>query len=290
MIKKSGFYICMGIIILLCIYSIYLMYKTDANYMISIEEEYISHNSGDSEIYTVELGSVEKVLSVDGTVMPVCEEEKIEVLVEGKLSEIKKNIQRGDILEKDTVYASCRGKEYKVAGKMQCVEIKDAENGVVFEFIEYGKLYIEAKISEEYTTGLMKEQEVTLEHNGDRFTGNIVFVDGYCMEGKVKTDISYKNEEVLLRPGSLCKVSIQVAQKENVVAVPLEYIVYVENEDEYRIMIDDGGKSMSIPVEVGLIGDDKAEIISGIKENDVIVMPLDEISLRYFLNNRGDKE
>lgn len=285
MAKKIVFYICIGIILVLCTYSIYLMHKTDANYKVSLEENDIVFQNSDDEIYVVGLEEVTQSIDVVGNVVPVYADERVEIFIEGKLSDINKRVQIGSVIEKDAVYAVYGGKEYKANSKMRCIGIKEDSNGVMFEFIDYSKLYIEVRIPEKYASEALCNKGVTLVCNGNEFLGNISFLDAYCVDGYVTSNITYKNEEVLLRPGTECNAVILTQQKENVVAVPLEYVIYSEFEDEYKLMIVDGEKTITKTIKIGIIGDKMIEIVSGVNENDCIMIPKDEMSLRYYLNN-----
>ncbi|MGN0379368.1 MAG: efflux RND transporter periplasmic adaptor subunit [Butyrivibrio sp.] len=285
MLKKVGFYICIGCILILCTYSIYLMYQIDANYKVSLEKDDIFFENSDDEIHVVGLDNVTKSISVEGRVVPVYEDERTEVCIEGKPSDIEIYVNKGSVLDKGFVYALYNGKEYKADSKMHCIGINQDDNGVVFEFIDYSKLYIELCIPEKYALESLCGKNVELIHDGSSFSGEISYIDGYCTDGVVRGEVKYKNQEILLRPGTKCNANIIISQKENVVVVPLEFIMYSEFEDEYRVMIVDGDKTINRTIKVGIIGDSMVEIISGISENECIMMPKDEMSLKYYLNN-----
>lgn len=285
MLKKVGFYICIGFILILCTYSIYLMYQTDANYKVSLEDNDIILENSDDEIYVVGLEDIIQSISLVGSVVPAYEDERVEIYIEGKVADINKYIQVGSVIEKDVVYAAYKGKEYKANSKMYCIGIKEDLNGVKFEFVDYSKLYIEIGIPEKYALESLYDKEVSLMCNGIEFSGNISFLDGYCIDGFVRSKVIYQNEEMLLRPGTKCDANIIIQQKENVVAVPLEFVMYSEFEDEYRVLIVDGDKTITRTIKVGIIGDEMVEIASGVKENDCIMIPRDEMSLKYYLDN-----
>lgn len=284
MFKKIGLFVFMGIIMALCSYSIYLMYKSDTNYKVTLEEDIIFSGT-DDEIYMVTHEDIVQSLNVSGSVMPVYAEEMVEVYIEGKPSDVSRTVQKGDTIGKGTVYATYKGKEYKADSKMYCVEITDYADGVKFEFIDYGKLFIEIKIPEKYAAESLYNREITITCNEKTFSGNISFLSGYCFDGCVNSKITYNSEEILLRPGTECSANIIIQQKEDVMAVPLEYVIYSEYEDQYRLLVAEGERTISRTVEVGIIGDKMVEIISGVSENDYISLPRDEMSLKYYLNN-----
>lgn len=285
MLKKAGFYISVTTIVLLCIYSIYLMYQTDTRYDVSIDSSEIVVSNSDDEIYLIKTGDVIKTINLRGTVAPLYDTERIEVYVEGVSAKIEKCVEAGDILDENSVYAKCNGYEYKTDSKWRCVSVETKANGVVFVFIDYSKLYIDVNIPEEYAKESLYEKEVEVKNNETEFSGDISYIDVYCSGGMVNSRVTYNSKEILLRPGTECSVSIVLSQKEDVVVVPLEYVIYSKYEDEYRVMLVEGNKTITTKVKIGIIGDEVVEVISGVNENDCIMLPSTEMSLDYYLSN-----
>jgi len=283
MLKKAVFYISVVIIILLCVYSIILMYQADTKYDVSIDSNEIQINKVE-EIYTVKKGDVTQTITLRGTVAPFYEEERIEVFVENNLDKIEKFVKSGDILEENQVYAKCDEYEYKAESKLKCVSVDNKENGVLFVFIDYGKLYIDVNIPEKYAEDSLYNKNVSVNSKEMNFSGEISYIDAYCNSGTINSRISYKNKEILLRPGAECSVTVTLDQKKDVLRVPLHYIIYSEYDDIYRVLLSDGKKSMNIEVEVGIIGDEFVEIISGVSEDSCIALPTYEKSLKFYLS------
>lgn len=285
MLKKIGFYISVTIVILLCVYSIFLMYQTDTKYDVSIDssEIYADYNSNDA--YIVQKGDITQTIQLKGTVAPVYDAERIEVFIEEAPDKIEKYVNPGDVLEENDVYAKCDGYEYKSDSKLRCVSVETEVNGIGFVFIDYGKLYIDVCIPEEYVEDSLYNRKIIVKKNETEFSGKISYIDTYCSGGTVNSRIAYESKEILLRPGSECSVNIVLEHKEDIVAVPLEYVIYSKYEDKYRINLVNGDKTMTVEVKVGIIGDEMVEIISGVNENDYIMFPAPEMSLEYYLNN-----
>lgn len=285
MLKKISFYLCITFIVVLCVYSIYLMYRNDANYEVVLDENEIIADDNADETYIVGYDNVIESISLTGSAQPVYEDERVEIYIEGKAEDIYKYVKAGDVIEKNAIYASYKGKEYKANSKMQCIDIQEDDGGVIFQFVDYSKLYIEIGIPEKYADSSLRDKEVEVVYNDTSFTGNITYIDGYCNENVVSSKITYANEDILLRPGTKCQVNIIIQNKENVVAVPLEFVIYSEYEDEYRIMLVEGDKTITQTIKIGVIGDSMVEVISGLNADACIMMPRDEMSLKYYLNN-----
>lgn len=291
MLKKCLFYLWIGFLAVICIYSIYLMYQNDSNYNISIEKEDISYESSNNETYSVKVGNVVKSINITGQIMPVYAEEQVKINIEGKSANIKKNVSVGDMIEKDTIFAEYNGNKYRAESKMCCIEITENEEGVSFVFLDYSKLYVEVGMPEKYISEMLCNKEVMISCNEENIKGNIEYIDYYCENGEVKTIIKYQNEEILLRPGSECMVNILIEEKKDVLAVPLQFIIYSETDNEFRVMSLEGDMTYTKNIEVGVIGNEMVEIISGINEDEVIMLPKDEMSLKYYLmNNQGEIE
>lgn len=287
MIKKAVFYMGMTGIVLLCLYSIYLMYQTDARYEVSLEPDKIVTENGDDEIYVAKKTTITQTVSLQGTVAPFYGDEQVEVHVEGVPNKIERYVEVDDVIEKDTVYAKYNGKEYKSESKLYCVSVEET-GGVVFTFVDYSKLYVEVGVPEIYAVEALRGKEVALTNNGTAFSGIVSFMDGYCNDGVVRTRVIYDSESVLLRPGAVCTVSVVLQQKEEAVAIPSAFVIYSEYEDEYRAILTSDGRTTTVKVQVGIIGDDLVEILSGIRENDCVMLPAEEMSLQYYRNRQEE--
>lgn len=109
------------------------------------------------------------------------------------------------------------------------------------------------------------------------FTGDVIGI------GQVAQSVSgIKQYEVLLRVADLpegarfgmsATAEIEVEQKSNILAVPLSALVG-EGEPEVDILIEDAEGNQSVErktLELGLVGDSFAEVLSGLDEGDLVV-------------------
>lgn len=105
----------------------------------------------------------------------------------------------------------------------------------------------------------------------------------------VKIDITDAGE-VVLRPGMSSRAEIFTRQDQEVIAVPIQAIIFEEDRSELRseyfIFINDNGVARKTKVEVGLSDDEYQELTSSIDSNiEVIVGP--DRELRHLLE--GDR-
>ena len=105
----------------------------------------------------------------------------------------------------------------------------------------------------------------------------------------VKIDITDAGE-VVLRPGMSSRAEIFTRQDQEVIAVPIQALIFEEDRSELRseyfIFVNDNGIARKTKVEVGISDDEYEELISEIDSNiEVIVGPDQE--LRHLLE--GDR-
>ncbi|PCJ27975.1 MAG: hypothetical protein COA96_02085 [SAR86 cluster bacterium] len=105
----------------------------------------------------------------------------------------------------------------------------------------------------------------------------------------VKIDIIDAGD-VVLRPGMSCRAEIFTRQDQEVVAVPIQAIIFEEDRSalrsEYFIFVNDNGIARKTKIEVGISDDEYQELMSEIDENIQIIVGPDQ-ELRHLLE--GDR-
>lgn len=105
----------------------------------------------------------------------------------------------------------------------------------------------------------------------------------------VKIDITDPGD-VVLRPGMSCRAEIFTRQDQEVVAVPIQAVIFEEDRsallNEYFIFVNDNGIARKTKIEVGISDDEYQELMSNIDENIEIVVGPDQ-ELRHLLE--GDR-
>lgn len=96
--------------------------------------------------------------------------------------------------------------------------------------------------------------------------------------------------DVVLRPGMSCRAEIFTRQDQEVLAVPIQAIIFEEDRSElrsdYYIFINDNGIARKTKIEVGLSDDQYQELTSEIDSNIEIIIGPDQ-ELRHLLE--GDR-
>jgi HlyD family secretion protein len=96
--------------------------------------------------------------------------------------------------------------------------------------------------------------------------------------------------DVTLRPGMSCRAEIFTRQDQEVVAVPIQALIFEEDRSalrsEYFIFVNDGGIARKTKVEVGISDDEYQELMTTIDDSIEIVVGPDQ-ELRHLLE--GDR-
>lgn len=105
----------------------------------------------------------------------------------------------------------------------------------------------------------------------------------------VKIDIIDAGD-VVLRPGMSCRAEIFTRQDQEVVAVPIQAVIFEEDRSalrsEYFVFVNDNGVARKTKIEVGISDDEYQELMSDVDEDIQIVVGPDE-ELRHLLE--GDR-
>ena len=105
----------------------------------------------------------------------------------------------------------------------------------------------------------------------------------------VKIDITDPGD-VVLRPGMSCRAEIFTRQDQEVIAVPIQAVIFEEDRSalrsEYFVFVNDGGIARKTKIEVGISDDEYQELMSDIDDNIEIIVGPDQ-ELRHLLE--GDR-
>jgi HlyD family secretion protein len=105
----------------------------------------------------------------------------------------------------------------------------------------------------------------------------------------VEIDIT-DSSDVELRPGMSCRAEIFTRQDKEVVAVPIQALIFEEDRSalrsEYFVFVNDKGVARKTKIEVGISDDEYQELMSKVDADIEIVVGPDE-ELRHLLE--GDR-
>jgi HlyD family secretion protein len=148
---------------------------------------------------------------------------------------------------------------------------------VLLTIADMSKMQIQTQVDESDIGQMQVGQNVTFTvdaYPGKTFTG---VVSNVSQKATVVSNVVYYNvlvdvdaAENLLKPTMTARVAINVAERKNVLVVPLA-AVKTNNGQQY-VVVENNGKTQNTPVTTGLASEDKIEILSGLEEGNSIVV------------------
>jgi HlyD family secretion protein len=142
------------------------------------------------------------------------------------------------------------------------------------------KLYVLADVDETdmERVAIGQKTEITASVLADRkLKGHVVkiFPQGKSDQNVVRFQVRVQIEELLpaLRPGMTADVTVTVAHRQNVLQVPDVCIKREKGKETVQVLVAEGQEPQEREVKAGLSNWDQTEIISGLKEGEVVMVP-----------------
>ncbi|MFC4069451.1 efflux RND transporter periplasmic adaptor subunit [Actinoplanes subglobosus] len=168
-----------------------------------------------------------------------------------------------------------------------------SSTGGFVDIADLGKLQITAAFSEADATELKEGQSATIVWNAlqnAETTGEVVAVDPTATsENSVVTygvTVSLPNPPDGAKPGQTVTVSVVTGSVENAVMVNAVAVTTIGNRRTVTVL-DAAGKQEVRQVQVGLEGDDAAQITSGLASGERVVIPTTTTTTTTTTNMRG---
>lgn len=150
---------------------------------------------------------------------------------------------------------------------------------VLMTVADMSKMQISVQVDESDIGKVKVGQIVTFtvdSYTNKTFTGKVSNVSN---KASIQQNVVYypvtvdiDSPEGLLKPTMTARVSINVGESKNTLIVPLS-AVKQDKGTQYYVQILKGGKPENVNIKLGLTTDDRAEVISGLKEGDPIIVP-----------------
>jgi membrane fusion protein (multidrug efflux system) len=193
--------------------------------------------------------------------------------VQGEFN-LKKEVKKGDLilnLKSGNILAPFDG----ILGYTGLTEdIFISDNIFIITLDDNSTIYSDIKVPESYAPfikkGLPVEAKVS-SYKNKIFTGEIDFISSRINADtrSLLSRIKINNNNLDLLSGSLLEITVKFNLR-NSLSVP-DTSIMMEGEKSYIYIVSDENIANKVEVEIGLRGDGKVEIISGINEGDQIV-------------------
>lgn len=292
MIKKIFIVISALILISTSVLSLILMYRNDNKYNLQLDPDKIGTIDREvDDIWQVGRTNVIVKLTANSIVAPSNQDALKTVSITGKKNAITLNLKAGDIVNKNFVFAKKSNTEFKASSLMKCISITWEDDCCNIIFLDYSKLYIEAKLPSYSTSYDLFSLVFSFSSSGKKFNGDLIYLDYMIENDTILAKFKYENEDILLLPGTKVTLDTVLEKKENVIAIPTLFVM-VKGEEYFAQVLGDDESINIVPIQIGAIGIDNVEVLSGISENDIVLCPDEEQSLSYRLsqNNRGETD
>ncbi|MEG6586394.1 efflux RND transporter periplasmic adaptor subunit [Dendrosporobacter sp. 1207_IL3150] len=151
---------------------------------------------------------------------------------------------------------------------------------VILTVADMSKMQIETQVDESDIGKVALGQTATFTvdaYPGKVFKGK---VSNISQKANVQQNVVYysviidiDSTDSLLKPTMTARVSIQSGESKNTMTLPLAAIKTNKNQ-QYVVVLREGGKTENINITTGLVGDDRIEITSGLNDGDQVVITL----------------
>ncbi|MCR4375758.1 MAG: efflux RND transporter periplasmic adaptor subunit [Acidobacteria bacterium] len=188
----------------------------------------------------------------------------------------------GDQLAKTEITAPIAGVVTRLdveEGEMVVMGVQNQPGSILMTISDLSALDAEVKVAEADVLRLALENRATITLDaltGRTYTGRVVDIGASALpqigtqaaarEFRVK--VRLEGDVASLRPGLTCDTEILVAERRNVLAVPLQAVV--ERDGVSGLFVVDGGRAAFTPVTTGIIGGLTIEV-TGVNEGASIV-------------------
>ena len=228
----------------------------------------------DSRIVAAALRTdVEKWIELDGTVTGPDDKLVLIQSLRNIASVENLSVKIGDNVNKDDILYTNGNKEIlsKVNGRI--ADITRYKRKIEITLVNYDCLYISAQIPQKYINEVAIGKTVSINYNDKWIEGSISFIDYKVnIDQTVFIKIAYTDTKREIKPGSFVKIKIIQQVANDVVAVPLKALIKgVENVYYVQLISNDSNNYFdTVPIEVGLLGNEIAEVISGVNFGDYV--------------------
>jgi Cu(I)/Ag(I) efflux system membrane fusion protein len=146
----------------------------------------------------------------------------------------------------------------------------------LFTLVDLSSVWVIAEVPEDQLAwiGTGRSAKVRISaYPGEEFDGRVDFIyPGVNPETRtVRARLSVPNAALKLKPGMLAEVTIFGGPKREVLLVPTEAVIRTGTRS--LVIVSDGpGKFRAVPVELGMEGSGKTEVVSGLEAGEQVVV------------------
>ncbi len=153
-----------------------------------------------------------------------------------------------------------------------------AEGVSIVELGDLSTMYVDVQIDETDLADIKVGQEVEIgveSLQGKTVTGHVTRVDPQATTissiTTVKVEIEIRDHDERLMPGLSAECTFVVGERKDVLTLPPRAVR--ERGGEHSVTVPGDSGPRVVPIEVGLVSDDAAEVLFGLNEGDTVILP-----------------
>lgn len=184
-------------------------------------------------------------------------------------------IRPNQIIRQGERLAAKNEKEYRSSVTGRVDRIIQNKRSTQINIVDYDQMFINARLPQQNSDRVDLGFPVVVRYNDRFLEGKISQIDMQVVEGEVGIQIVCMDDDLQIRPGSKVQIILIEDQIKGVVAIPAEALIKSQSSLNYvRLIRRDAGHSVeTTPVQIGLVGDQYVQIISGISIGDWVLLP-----------------
>lgn len=184
-------------------------------------------------------------------------------------------IRPNQIIRQGERLAAKNEKEYRSSVTGRVDRIIQNKQSTQINIVDYDQMFINARLPQQNSDRVDLGFPVVVRYNDRFLEGKISQIDMQVVEREVGIQIVCMDDDLQIRPGSKVQIILIEDQIKGVVAIPAEALIKSQSSLNYvRLIRRDAGYSVeTTPVQIGLVGDQYVQIISGISIGDWVLLP-----------------
>ncbi len=235
--------------------------------------------------FKVSKGDLEHVIEFNGSINADVESYKI-VDVKSNINNFKYVSKIGQLVRKDQILASTNNRKVVATEDAYVMNVTQEKYKTSFELLNLSDIYIDAQIPVEYYNNKLFDKVYTIINNGNKYTAKIQIINPIAEKGMLSAKLLLSKPDMSLILGQDVVIQFLVDKKDNVLIVPKKYII--KSDDLYQVLLINDETIIPTNVEIGLVTNGAVEVVSGIKEDDVIDMVADGVSMADYEEKKKD--
>ena len=153
---------------------------------------------------------------------------------------------------------------------------KSGGKGAIVTIMKIDKVKVLFGVSEKYFSVLSKgiETEIRLDFFPDKIFQGKIYKKHPTIDRMTRTftiEAVFSNKAELLRPGMFSRVTLQLGEINTLLVPSLAVMKQTGTNDRYVFVFEEG-KAIRKTVQVGRLFDDNIEILSGLNQNDQLIV------------------